>query len=591
MDLMLSFKHRKHNSIRGRLLMLFTDPDRYLSSSLSYRSLGVAKGLWTGTCTTFEGAWNVSNSEVSLDWSRWSSWNSQLWNFFRYFSVVWVGFILCGPSSWSKLKYIPILEPFTVCKDNLDPAHGDSCRFWTWKLQKCAFLIANILPRWQVLEYILQQEKGLASSEAVPKIHTWKVWFGTVWFGTRYVFHSLDHLSWDTGYCTLITRPANQGTQKDSWRVCWEPWITCLNVLSDREILALAPDINKIRETSNYQNPEHDCTSCTLSTNSSVPLQTTMKPTMQHHQPSPWRIKLLFYMLSPSISWRIQQTKIRSQGLKEVTVAQPDRIGQLVFALAILQEIFIWGFATMSCWAMNSVKSELDLREFYSCTSSCAALYISLSLWVSSGTFQVWTESVMLQRSKLHIASLQTAEYRIPFLFHPFSMSKTLCFCMFLLSFCFWFTSLGPFLSRSLCFGLEIRYIAVLGLVFGLHISGLHLGSLCVCTRTKPTRMACVLGSTQMRESWRNAFVDLSFLQRAQGPEEATKRFQQIQEAYSARLWDSALGEFSNWDNIPIPRPLLVEFCIADYCKKAYIIDYVCIQTVMITTTLTLGWP
>ena len=87
---------------------------------------------------------------------------------------------------------------------------------------------------------------------------------GVLWydFGTRYVFHSLDHLSWDTGYCTLITRPANQGTQKDSWRVCWEQWITCLNVLSDRQILALAPDINKTRETSNYQNAEHDCTSC-----------------------------------------------------------------------------------------------------------------------------------------------------------------------------------------------------------------------------------------------------------------------------------------------------------------------------------------
>ena len=208
--------------------MLFTDPDRYLSSSLSYRSLGVAKGLWTiGTCTTFEGAWNVSNSEVSLDSSRWSWWNIQPWNFFRYFLSVWVPFILCGPSSsWSKLKYIPILEPFIACKDNLDPAHGDSCRFWTWKLQKCAFLIANILPHWQVLEYILQQEKGLASTEAVPKILTWKVWFGMI------LELDMDFISmiwsFELRCCTVITRPANQGTQKDSWRVCWEQWMTCL---------------------------------------------------------------------------------------------------------------------------------------------------------------------------------------------------------------------------------------------------------------------------------------------------------------------------------------------------------------------------
>lgn len=76
----------------------------------------------------------------------------------------------------------------------------------------------------------------------------------------------------------------------------------------------------------------------------------------------------------------------------------------------------------MSCWAMNSVESELDLREFYSCTSSCVSpVYIFLCHCVSP--FQVWTESVMLQRSKLHIASLQSAEYEILFLF----LSRTLC--------------------------------------------------------------------------------------------------------------------------------------------------------------------
>ena len=142
------------------------------------------------------------------------------------FLSVWVPFIRCGlSSSWSKLKYIPILEPFIACKDNLDPAHGDSCRFWTWKLQKCAFLIANILPRWQVLEYILQQEKkAFLALKQCPNFWHERcdlVWFwNSIWISLIW----LDHLSWDA----VITRPANQGTQKDSWRVCWEQWMTCL---------------------------------------------------------------------------------------------------------------------------------------------------------------------------------------------------------------------------------------------------------------------------------------------------------------------------------------------------------------------------
>ena len=156
-------------------------------------------------------------------------------------------------------------------------------------------------------------------------------------------------------------------------------------------------------------------------------------------------------------------------------VAQPaDRIGQLVFALAILQEIFIWGFATMSCWAMNSVKSELDLREFYNST----AVHLHVQLY----TFLCHCESLLGHfRSGQKVWCCRDQNYisqvsrRQNMIFHSFFCQELYVFACFWSVFIFWFTSLGPFLSRWLCFGLEIRYIAVLsGLVFGLHISGLQ---------------------------------------------------------------------------------------------------------------------
>ena len=249
-------------------------------------------------------------------------------------------------------------------------------------------------------------------------------------------------------------------------------------------------------------------------------------------------------------------------------VAQPaDRIGQFVFALptSCNKYLAIWGFATMSCWATNSVESELDLREFHSCTSSC----VSPLGHFRSGQ-KVWC--CRDQNYISQVSSRQNIKFYSFFCQELYVLSHA--FTQF---FILWFTSLSPFLSWSFCFGFEIRYIAVL-----------TAGSLCACTPTKPTRMACVQDSSaqiillRIRKEcgWTRVFHKVSHYI-TQGPEEATKRFQQIQEAYSARLWDGAWGVNSQIETAySRPIRLLVEFCIADYCNRKiycilHILDYV----------------
>lgn len=133
------------------------------------------------------------------------------------------------------------------------------------------------------------------------------------------------------------------------------------DVISRRQILALAPDINKIRETSIYQKAEHDCTSCAPPTKIPVYL---CRQQWAHYATSP-----AFLLTNQTAFLHVKPEHLMTNSADKNKKPGPQRRDSsaacwqdwsICFCTCnILQQISIWGFATMSCWAMNSVESEL----------------------------------------------------------------------------------------------------------------------------------------------------------------------------------------------------------------------------------------